>query len=45
MVVKVTSSQQAIEWEDKYGAHNYQPLGVVIARGKVTIWNRREKVL
>lgn len=34
MVVKVTSSQQAIEWEDKYGAHNYQPLGVVIARGK-----------
>lgn len=34
MVEKVTSSKQAIELEDKYGAHNYHPLGVVIAKAK-----------
>lgn len=34
MVEKITSSQQAIEMEAKYGAHNYHPLDVVIARGQ-----------
>jgi len=34
MIEKVTSSKQAIELEDKYGAHNYHPLGVVIAKAK-----------
>jgi ornithine--oxo-acid transaminase len=30
----ITSSQQAIELEDKYGAHNYHPLPVVLAKGE-----------
>ena len=34
MIEKITSSQQAIDLEDKYGAHNYHPLGVVLSRGK-----------
>ncbi len=34
MVEKVTKSKQAIELEDKYGAHNYHPLDVVIAKAK-----------
>ena len=34
MIEKITSSQQAIELEDKYGAHNYHPLGVVLSKGK-----------
>lgn len=34
MVEKITSSKQAIEMEDKYGAHNYHPLDVVIAKAK-----------
>ncbi|MBQ9435398.1 MAG: ornithine--oxo-acid transaminase [Bacteroidales bacterium] len=34
MVEKITSSQQAMDMEARYGAHNYHPLGVVIARGK-----------
>ncbi len=34
MIEKITSSQQAIDMEARYGAHNYHPLGVVIARGK-----------
>jgi len=34
MINKVTSSQQAIELEDKYGAHNYHPLPVVLAKGE-----------
>ncbi|MDX5339043.1 MAG: ornithine--oxo-acid transaminase [Cyclobacteriaceae bacterium] len=33
-MVKITSSNQAIELEDKYGAHNYHPLPVVLARGE-----------
>lgn len=31
---KVSSSQQAMELEDKYGAHNYHPLPVVLAKGE-----------
>ena len=34
MVEKITSSKQAMEMEDRYGAHNYHPLGVVISRAK-----------
>lgn len=34
MIEKVTSSKQAIELEEKYGAHNYHPLEVVLARGE-----------
>lgn len=34
MIEKVTSSQQAIELEEKYGAHNYHPLEVVLSRGE-----------
>lgn len=34
MVEKITSSKQAMEMEERYGAHNYHPLGVVISRAK-----------
>ncbi len=34
MVEKITSSKQAMEMEDKYGAHNYHPLGVVLSKAK-----------
>ena len=36
----ITSSQQAIDLEDKYGAHNYHPLPVVLTRGQgVYLWD------
>lgn len=36
---KITS-QQAIDLEDKYGAHNYHPLPVVLSRGEgVFVWD------
>ncbi|MCC9136545.1 ornithine--oxo-acid transaminase [Pontibacter silvestris] len=36
----LTSSQQAIDTEHKYGAHNYHPLPVVLNRGKgVHLWD------
>ena len=35
-----TDTQQAIELEDKYGAHNYHPLPVVLERGEgVFVWD------
>ena len=34
MIEKITTSQQAIDLEDKYGAHNYHPLDVVLSKGK-----------
>ena len=35
-----TAAQQAIELEDKYGAHNYHPLPVVLERGEgVFVWD------
>jgi ornithine--oxo-acid transaminase len=34
MIEKVTSSRQAMEMEDKYGAHNYHPLPVVLSKGE-----------
>jgi ornithine--oxo-acid transaminase len=36
----ITSSKQAIQLEDKYGAHNYHPLPVVLTRGEgVFLWD------
>ncbi|MCW5912052.1 MAG: ornithine--oxo-acid transaminase [Cyclobacteriaceae bacterium] len=36
----MTSSREAIELEDKYGAHNYHPLPVVLNRGEgVFLWD------
>jgi ornithine--oxo-acid transaminase len=40
MVSENTTSQQAINLEDKYGAHNYHPLPVVLSRGEgVYVWD------
>ena len=34
------NAQQAMELEDKYGAHNYHPLPVVLERGEgVFVWD------
>ena len=36
----ITNSQQAIDQEEKYGAHNYHPLPVVLSRGEgVYVWD------
>lgn len=36
----ITTSQEAIDIEDKYGAHNYHPLPVVLTRGEgVHLWD------
>lgn len=38
--LKIESSQQFIDLENKYGAHNYHPLPVVLARGEgVYVWD------
>lgn len=43
MAEKITS-QQAIELEDKYGAHNYHPLPVVLAKGEgAKVWDAEGK--
>ncbi len=40
MVESITSSQQAIALEDRYGAHNYHPLPAVLSRGEgVYLWD------
>ncbi|MDR1181453.1 MAG: ornithine--oxo-acid transaminase [Bacteroidales bacterium] len=40
MVEKITSSKQAIELENKYGAHNYHPLPVVLSKGEgALVWD------
>lgn len=40
MVSTITSSLEAIELEDKFGAHNYHPLPVVLNRGDgVFLWD------
>ena len=37
---KVTSSEQAMELENKYSAHNYHPLPVVLAKGEgIHVWD------
>ena len=39
-MIEITTSQQAIDLEDKYGAHNYHPLPVVLAKGQgVFMWD------
>lgn len=39
-IAEITSSQEAIELENKYGAHNYHPLPVVLSRGEgVYVWD------
>ena len=39
-VLEQVTSQQAIELEDKHGAHNYHPLPVVLAKGEgVYVWD------
>ncbi|PTX62629.1 ornithine--oxo-acid transaminase [Kordia periserrulae] len=39
-VLEQLTSQQAIDLEDKYGAHNYHPLPVVLSRGEgVYVWD------
>lgn len=39
-----TKAQKAIELEDKYGAHNYHPLPVVLAKGEgVYVWDTEGK--
>jgi ornithine--oxo-acid transaminase len=39
-VLNKLTSQQAIELENKYGAHNYHPLPVVLSRGEgVYVWD------
>lgn len=40
MEATITSSQEAISLEEKYGAHNYHPLPVVLTRGEgVFLWD------
>ncbi len=40
MVEEITSSREAILLEDKYGAHNYHPLPVVLIKGEgVFLWD------
>ncbi|MGB8706235.1 MAG: ornithine--oxo-acid transaminase, partial [Gillisia sp.] len=39
-VEKINSSEQAIEIEEKHGAHNYHPLPVVLSKGQgVHVWD------
>lgn len=39
-MIEVKTSQMAMDLEDKYGAHNYHPLPVVLAKGKgVFMWD------
>lgn len=40
MEATITSSQEAISLEERYGAHNYHPLPVVLAKGEgVFLWD------
>ncbi|MDN4166227.1 ornithine--oxo-acid transaminase [Cytophagales bacterium LB-30] len=40
MISTITTSQEAIELENKYGAHNYHPLPVVLTKGEgVYLWD------
>jgi ornithine--oxo-acid transaminase len=40
MEATITSSQEAMLLEDRYGAHNYRPLPVVLAKGEgVFLWD------
>lgn len=40
MISEIVSSQLAMDLEDKFGAHNYHPLPVVLSRGEgVYVWD------
>ena len=40
MLSELTSSQKSIDLENKYGAHNYHPLEVVLSKGRgVYVWD------
>ena len=40
-----TASEHFIELEEKFGAHNYHPLPVVLKRGKgIHVWDVDEKI-
>jgi len=40
MIQTINSSQEAMELENKYGAHNYHPIPVVISKGMgVKVWD------
>lgn len=40
MIEKITKSEQAFELEEKFGAHNYHPLPVVISKGEgIFVWD------
>lgn len=44
MITTKLTSEQAIQLEDKYGAHNYHPLPVVLSRGEgVFVWDAEGK--
>ncbi len=44
MIKTITSSQQAMALEDRYGAHNYHPLSVVLNKGEgVFLWDMEGK--
>jgi ornithine--oxo-acid transaminase len=44
MDLEKLNSQKAMELEDKYGAHNYHPLPVVLSKGKgVYVWDLEGK--
>jgi ornithine--oxo-acid transaminase len=44
MINEKLTSQQAIELENKYGAHNYHPLPVVLSKGEgVYVWDAEGK--
>src|SRR5690554_2705955 len=39
-MIEIVSSEQAIALEDKFGAHNYHPLPVVLTKGEgVFLWD------
>jgi ornithine--oxo-acid transaminase len=40
MILQQISSQELIDLEDRYGAHNYRPLDVVLSRGEgIWVWD------
>ena len=44
IIIEKTGSQEAMEREEKYGAHNYHPIPVVIAKGEgVYVWDMEGK--
>jgi ornithine--oxo-acid transaminase len=43
-MIEINTSQEAIDLEDRYGAHNYHPIPVVLSRGEgVFLWDLEGK--